>query len=234
MGKRKTSSQPVQPTLFDCEKKKSKAGRPKSPDSGVPHLKREPVNGRTPVHVTAPLCEGLPSARTKECYEVFWTAFCEGRERAGQREDGEFRLVEYSIQANHLHVMVEASDNDALSRGVAGLLVRIARGLNKLWGRTGKVWRERFHAHVLKTPREVYHALRYIFANGWKHGRRWLSGKPDPYSSGLWFEGWSDYVHDGWVALAGPIAKAKSWLRNAGWKRHGSLSLQQLASSRFG
>jgi hypothetical protein len=78
---------------------------------------------------------------------------------------------------------------------------------------------------VLRTPREVYNVLRYVFGNARKHGRRWNPGRPDPFSSGLWFTGWCDYVHDGWIAAAGPVAKAKSWLCNVGWRRHGLLSL---------
>jgi REP element-mobilizing transposase RayT len=201
------------------------AGRPKSPDSGVSHLKRETVTRHTPVHPTLKLAAGLPSLRTKECYEVIWGAFEAGRERAGRRADGEFRLIEYSIQTDHIHLLVEAGDNDALARGICGLKTRLAKGLNRVWGRSGKVWKERYHCHVLRTPRELYNALRYVFGNGRKHGWRWNAGRPDPYSSALWFEGWRDYVHDGWVAVAGPIAKARSWLRNVGWRRHGLLSL---------
>jgi len=222
---KKRSAQPRQRTFPAFDLRAKGAGRPKSPDSGVPHLKRESVTRHTPVHPTVKLAAGLPSLRTRECYAVFWDAFCAGRERAGRRGDGEFRLVEYSIQADHLHLIVEASDNDALARGMCGLLTRIAKGLNKLWGRRGKVWKERYHAHVLRTPREVYNALRYLYANGHKHGRRWNPGRPDPFSSAPWFEGWRDYVHDGWIAVAGPVAKARSWLRNVGWRRHGLLSL---------
>jgi hypothetical protein len=69
------------------------AGRPKSPDSGVSHRKRETVTRHTPVHPTLKLAAGLPS--TKECYEVIWRAFEAGRECAGRRADGEFRLIEY-------------------------------------------------------------------------------------------------------------------------------------------
>jgi hypothetical protein len=38
----------------------------------------------------------------------------------------------------------------------------------------------------------------------------------------LWFSGWKDYVHDGWVAVAGPIAQAKTWLLAQGGGAMGS------------
>jgi hypothetical protein len=109
----------------------------------VPHLKRDEVSARVPMHVTTGVVEGLPDLRNAACYEVFWSAFEEGAERVGRRVDGEFRVCEYSIQGNHLHLLVEASDNDALARGMQGLKIRIARGLNKLWGRKGRVWGDR-------------------------------------------------------------------------------------------
>ena len=207
-------------------RKGKKRGRKKSPDSGVSHLRRGEISGDVPVHVTLGVVEGLPDLRSAEAYEVFWSAFEKARERAGRRVDGWFRLVEYSIQGNHAHLLVEASDRDALSRAVNGLCVRLARGLNKLWKRTGKVFADRFHHRPLRTPREVYNALVYIFNNARKHGRGIRKDRPDPFSSGLWFAGWKNYAHDGWVAVAGPIAQAKTWLLAQGWRRHGLLVLR--------
>jgi REP element-mobilizing transposase RayT len=202
-------------------------GRKKSKDSGVSHLKREWESKHVPVHVTAKLVDGLPSLRTGPCFRVIRAAFREGRERAGRRADGEFRLIEYSVQETHVHMIVEASDADALARGVAGLLIRIARGLNKGWERTGKVWADRFHSRLLRTPREVRNALRYLFANARKHGLRLARGVPDLFTSGVWFEGWCDYDHryDPNVTSSPPTAEPRTWLRRVGWRRHGLLAV---------
>jgi REP element-mobilizing transposase RayT len=228
MGK-KRRSQPRQLTFEDTAAgRKHPGGRPKSKDSGVSHLKREVVSKNVPILVTTDVVDGLPSLRTRDSYEVFWSAFEQGSERPG-RGDGEFRVTEYSIQGNHLHLLVEASDNDSLARGMQGLKIRIAKGLNKLWGRTGKVWSDRFHARLLRTPKEVRNALRYLLDNARKHGRRWLrkgeKNRPDPFSSGMWFDGWANYVHDGFVALGAPVAQARSWLARVGWRKHGLLVL---------
>ena len=78
--------------------------------------------------------------------------------RASSERQG-FRLAHFSIQRDHLHMIVEAEDRRALTAGMKGLLVRVARALNQSWRRTGKVFK-RFHEHLLRGPREVRNALR--------------------------------------------------------------------------
>jgi REP element-mobilizing transposase RayT len=192
----------------------------------VPHLKRERVTGRTPVLVTIKLKEGLPDLRKPAEYEVIWNALMAARERPGRSTTGGFRLVDYAVLGNHCHLIVEALDNDSMSRGMNGLCGRMAKGLDKLWGRKGKVFAQRYHSRVLKTAREVHNAKRYVYENARKHLLPTTPGRPDPFSSGLWFGGWKDYVHDGWFSSQGPVAKATSWLLREGWKRYGLLELR--------
>ena len=233
--KTRESSQPHQLTMDRLLGHRAEGGgRKKNKDSGVPHLPREGIVKGVPVHVTTHLVDGLPDLRVRGCMRVIREAFARSRARAGSREDGFFRLTDYSVQGNHLHLIVEAGDADALGRGLNGMFVRIAKGLNKLWKRKGKLFRERYHARVLRTPRQVYHALRYVLHNARRHGRQLRPGRPDPFSSGPWFEGWADYEHDregnhgadGWLAQEGPIARATSWLRRVGWRRYGLLRLR--------
>ncbi|TAJ14476.1 MAG: hypothetical protein EPO68_12715, partial [Planctomycetota bacterium] len=49
--------------------------------------------------------------------------------RAGADRFG-FRLIEYSVQSNHVHLLVEVPDRHALTRGAKGLFVRLAKQLN--------------------------------------------------------------------------------------------------------
>jgi REP element-mobilizing transposase RayT len=78
-------------------------------------------------------------------------------------------LVHYSVQGNHVHLLVEAEDERALSRGMNGLGVRVARGLNRVMGRKGKVLDDRYHGHVLRTPTEVRRARAYLLQNAERH-----------------------------------------------------------------
>lgn len=93
----------------------------------------------------------------------------------------------FSIQANHIHLIVEARNRFALSRAMKGFSVRIAKRLNRAYGRRGQVFSDRFHAHVLRTPREVRHAVRYVMENSRIHaarrGERW-SLAVDPFAGG--------------------------------------------------
>jgi hypothetical protein len=201
-------------------------GRKKSPSSGVSHLKRAEVSGRVPVHVTARVVEGFPCLRQPLVRELFLRCCKKARERPGRSQTGWFHLAEFSLQGTHFHLLVEASDRKTLARALNGLFVRFARGLNKLFRRKGKVFADRYHDRLLRTPREVYNAIRYLFENARKHGEALVMGRPDPYSSGLWFSGWKDYVHDGWFGKEGPVAKATSWLLTQGWRRYGLLDLR--------
>ena len=201
-------------------------GRKKSPDSGVSHLKREKVTERTPVLVTLKLKEELPDLRRPAEYGVIRKALEKACRRPGRSRMGGFRVVDFVILGNHEHLIVEALNNDSLSRGMNGLCARTAKALNKLWKRKGKVFAERYHSHVLKTPREVYNAKRYVYENARKHLLPTSRNRPDPFSSGLWFKGWKDYVHDGWLGWVSPVAVATSWLLREGWKRYGLLQLR--------
>ena len=117
-----------------------------------------------PVHVTVRMCPHVYQLRARRCLRPLRDAFSRSRERQG------FRLTHYSIQGNHLHLLVEARDQDVLRRGITGLNVRVAHRLNALMGRRGQVVSERYHAHVLRTPTETRHAVRYLERNALRHG----------------------------------------------------------------
>lgn len=159
---------------------------------------------------------GLPSLRRHPTRAAIERAFSRGAERFG------FRLTQYSIQSNHVHLIAEAGDGRALARGVQGLLVRVARALNRLWARKGSVFSNRYHARGLRTPREVRAALCYVLHNARHHGLR-VAGV-DVYSSGRWFDGWTRRLR---ALGAFPGTLARTWLLRVGWRRHGLIGLEE-------
>lgn len=190
----------------------------------VPHTRRPKVTKSTPVHATLRCVEGLPSLRRKTHQAIIERIFAEENRRG-------FRLVHYSIQGNHLHLIAEGDNTVALSRGMQRLASRIARTLNKRWGRKGKLFRERFDGKVISTPRQMKNALRYVLLNHHKHAIE-NHGDTTPgldrCSSG--------HLFDGWLPLAGrtrpkhrrpkrgdPVVPPTCWLLTKGWRKHGEL-----------
>lgn len=185
---------------------------------GVPHVTRPVHSARHPVHGTLRLGPGLPSLRSQLMSKLVRRAFKDTRRRW-------FRVIHHSIQSNHLHLVVEADDREALSRGSAALSICIARRLNALLGRKGTVFPERYHSRPLKTPREVRNAIVYVLLNAHKHGVA-VRGL-DPNSSGATFDGWRDIAS---LGLAPPAARAlntevaSTWLLARGWRRYGLIA----------
>lgn len=140
------------------------------------------------------------------------------------RERGEtmFQIVHHSLQFDHLHLLVEASDAAALARGMASFLIRFAKRLNALIGRKGSLWSGRYHRHDLRTPTEVAHALVYVLHNGKRHGESpagagasWL----DPYSSAGEFDGWIDIDFAVDIGREPPRDPPRTWLLRVGYRR---------------
>jgi hypothetical protein len=212
-------------------------GRPsrrRRPEPGsaphVPHRRRNGVAARLPAHVTVKLRPGLPSLRSVRLVRVLEGSFAEVRDR------GDFRLVHYSLQATHAHLLVEASDADALARGMMAVGARIARALNRTFRRCGSVLAERFHARVLRTPREVRNALAYVLLNARRHARQLAAAlRIDPASSGRWFDGWrSQPAAEAPTAEAIPVSPPRMWLLATGWRRHGLIDSSEVPGKRGG
>jgi REP element-mobilizing transposase RayT len=179
------------------------------------------------VHVTLRLLEAMPSLRQEPVFGVLCDALAAGADRLGMR------VVEYSAQGDHLHLIAEARDSQSLRKGMQGLSIRIAKAINRLMNRKGKVFADRYHVRVLRTPREVRNALLYVLNNGQRHavaaGRRPPEGV-DPYSSGPWFDGWREPMDHRTVPRVS--VPARTWLLRTGWRRHGLLGIGELPGAR--
>lgn len=148
-----------------------------------------------------------------------------------------YRVVHYSLQADHVHLVVEAADRRTLSRGTQGLAIRLARAFNRIVRRRGKVWGDRFHARELRSPREVRAAIVYVLMNHKKHApRALLAGRRavarlDAWSSAFWFDGFVPRAGPLVVALRDrlpsstvPVVRPRTFLLRQGWRRRGLIS----------
>jgi putative transposase len=220
------------------------AGRPKKVGAGVPHLTRPALSRHHPVHVTLRVAQGVRSLRASRVFRGLRGALAAGNQRFG------FRLVQYSVQSNHIHMIAEANDRVALRRGLQGLQVRVARAVNRAHGRSGRVFADRYHARALKTPLEVRRALVYVLNNLKRHlashGLRLAPWHWDPCSSAPVFDGWRDSeALQLACARAGPRAEpatlsaigstttcARSYLLRVGWRRHGLIEMDEVPGQR--
>jgi REP element-mobilizing transposase RayT len=205
--------------------KRKGAGRKRAPGvrPSVPHRTRERHIGRHPVHVTLRARAGLPSFRQEVIHTMFRDVLKKQRER---RYAGAFQVVEFSIQGNHVHLIVEATGkedaHDWLRSGVSGLVISFAKRLNGILHRKGKVWGDRWHGRELGSPREVRNAIVYVFRNLAKHGTRMYGdGNVDIMSSATRFAWWSRPL--GWPFPVPPWPKAapRTWLLGTGWRTRG-------------
>jgi len=198
------------------------AGRKPGPSPRVPHLRRGRISAHEPCHVTLRMRRGLPSLRDGRVVREVRRSF------ARAAEQGAFRVVHFSLQRDHVHLVVEASGPKALGRGMMSIGARIARAVHRAFGTRGPVLEERYHHRVLRTPREVRNVLVYVLNNVRKHVPA-TSAAIDPASSGEWFEGWARRT----PARAGPrpVADARSWLLRVGWQRHGRIDPAETPAS---
>jgi REP element-mobilizing transposase RayT len=151
-------------------------------------------------------------------------------------ERGDFRVCHYSIQRDHLHLVVESEGKAALGRGMKSITARTARAVHRVFERRGPVLFGRYHLHVLRTPREVRDALAYVLLNARKHwGQRHGSPPPprlDLASSGAWFNGWKRSPPAREPVATPAVARPRSWLLTMGWRRHGLIDPSEVPGSR--
>jgi REP element-mobilizing transposase RayT len=147
----------------------------------VPHRRREEFRPYQPLHVTQRMAGHVWNLRSQRSFAVIHGVLSDVRDR------NDFRVVEFSIQGNHLHLIAEAQGPRALATGMRAVGIRLARRLNTMMGRSGSVFEDRYHVHVLRTPAEVRNALRYIRGNHAGHAARRGERVPatwtDPYTS---------------------------------------------------
>lgn len=208
------------------------AGRPKEKGAKLRHAPRTPLATRYPAHVTLRALPGAPNLRREAAYAAVDRAL-----RSIREERVDFRVIHFSVQTNHLHLLVEANGAEALSRGMQGLAIRIARGVNRVAGRRGKLWVDRFHARVLRSPREVRLAVCYVLQNTRRHATTereivdpsWI----DPRSSGPWFDGWRGRPEPAAALGDRPTAEPQTWLLSTGWRRAGLIGVDEVPAAAF-
>jgi putative transposase len=218
----------VQQLLFRRGGKRRGAGRkPKDARAGEGHDARPTFKPYHALHVVIRVVPAVGSLRRRRMYKAMRDATI----TAALRE--RFRIVHISLQRSHVHLLVEAEHKAALARGMLGFLISAAGHINTALGngkrrRCGKVFADRYHLTVIKTPTQARHAIGYVLGN-WRHHGEDQAGLPstwlvDPFSSGISFPDWAELEDKEWMW---PIRETydplmvrwpQTWLLREGWK----------------
>ena len=165
---------------------------------------------------------GLPPLREPVLFRAV-RARIAAANRASDARDA-FRVVHFSVQDDHLHLLVEADDATALARGMQGFAIRCARAINGTLAVRGPVWGDRFHSRELATPRAVRNAIVYVLMNAKKHGAIGARSL-DALSSAPWFDGFARPIPN--ARDAPPVRAPRTWLAGVGWRRRGLVRLEE-------
>ena len=233
----------VQQELFRRGGKRKGAGRkPKGTRAGSPHQKRPAFESNRAVHVVMRVVSAVGNMRRRALYKAMRGATITSALR------DRFRIVHLSIQRTHVHMVVEAKNGQALSRGMQGFQVSAARNINTALGvdryrrRRGAVFVDRYHMVLIKTPTQAKNAISYVLSN-WRKHKEDQQGLPstwlvDPFSSAVSFPDWKELEDNAWMwpirATYDPlfVRQASTWLLREGWKRVGSISARDVPSKR--
>jgi REP element-mobilizing transposase RayT len=178
----------------------------------VGHRVRPAVSPQVPHHVTVRTLPGSPWLRGRVVAGDMGAVL----KRRAARELP-CRVAHFTILGDHIHMIVEADDREALSRGMQGLLSGLARVINRATGCSGQRWRDRYHARALGSPLAVRRCLVYVLRNARKH--RTLTEAIDRYSSAAWFDGFAGRTAP--RRDPAPVHAPSCWLLREGWRRAG-------------
>jgi REP element-mobilizing transposase RayT len=120
----------------------------------VAHERRERVSLRTALHINFKV---RFSIRNKVCLGHLKKAIQNARSHG-------LKVLHFSLQSNHVHLLVEAVDNEILTRGMRSLTVTFAKRMGR-----GRIQLERYHLHVLRTLQETKNAVNYVLFNHQRH-----------------------------------------------------------------
>jgi REP element-mobilizing transposase RayT len=196
----------------------------------VPHVVRDDVKSWNPMIITMRVREGVPDLRQR----CSWVAIVRSlREFRGRYA---LRFVHFAVLVEHMHFISEAESRDAVARGMQAFSVRLAKRINRCFGRRGSVFASRYHVRGLKTPREVRFAIRYVLLNARHHehenGITLPAGWVDPRSSAATFDGWREppSIHERFADFG--TSPAQSWLLRVGWRKYGPIDLDDVPGAR--
>ena len=128
-----------------------------------------PFSAGRPMHLTTHVVDGAPSLRQPEVRRHF-EELIEGARRRG------VQTVSFSLLDTHIHWVILAESREARQDGTRYVFGQLARRLNRMWGRRGKLLTERYWSVCCKTAKQAFHAVAYVLRNAAAAGH-WVTAR---------------------------------------------------------
>jgi REP element-mobilizing transposase RayT len=135
MARTRARKKHKQLTLADARKELGRGGwrrcggRKRKPGS-ISHDSRPQLHAQHPQHTAVRLVDGAPNLARAYLMKIIRKVLAESHKQ-------DFRIVEFNVLGNHLHLINEAAGKESLARGMQGLEVRLAKRLNAVLKRKG-------------------------------------------------------------------------------------------------
>ena len=184
--------------------KRKNAGR-KNRTGQSTHKKRPTIDGKKPLHITLKCTPNLQKPKILN----------KMKEACKRTQDFEMNVLQFSILCDHIHMIVEAKSNDAVTRGIKSLT-------NKLAKKFGTKFKGRYHMRIITSPRQMKNTYKYVMLNYAKHAD--LPAHIDGFSTGDTFTHWSKLTkihgdHEERKPDHYGLKKPETWLADRGWMR---------------
>jgi REP element-mobilizing transposase RayT len=127
------------------------------------------------MHLTVKVLPDVPNLRRPEVLSRLRELLEEARQRG-------LRVVSFSVMPNHVHLYGMPESAAALRDAMRYLLGQLARSLNTIFQRRGKVFEDRYWSTCATSVKQAFHALNYVLKNAAAAGLRVLRGRLDAYS----------------------------------------------------
>jgi len=76
--------------------------------------------------------------------------------------DQRYRLWEYTISVNHVHLLIEPIENKQLSKIMRSLKSYTAKCINERTGQSGAFWQKDYFDHIVRSEEQLHKFIKYI------------------------------------------------------------------------
>ena len=131
-------------------------------DIGIRHRARPEILRTTSLHLTVKILKEKSRLRTKPLLQILKRAIQKARAQG-------LRIHHYTLEHDHVHLIVEAQNNLELGKGMQAFGVCFAKGINKFKAFKGTAYKHRYHLRKINSARDLKTVMRYVFNNSKKH-----------------------------------------------------------------